>query len=284
MSRMSWRSGFERRRFPSARMRSRKTSGSSPFGSPCGSAAASGDWSWRRDGPRRGHLGRTRGRLEAPGGRRPGLLRLGCGRGRGVLLPIFRTGDRDKFFPEVFHALGDVFGLGPDPGGPAPETAQTLAHAPEPRAAGVAAVPAPFAELAAGLSGRVPDFHCAAGDASGRVARLFNAPGDGAGVLVKPLPGGADAAANQAEPRPDALDDALDPRLAEEAADRAEPGRVGRPTLDDVFPASGGSAPEAGAIWVSRSMFRGGGRAEPVGVWSSSCRWRPAGRASARRA
>ena len=50
------------------------------------------------------------------------------------------------------------------------------------------------------------------------------------------------------------------------------------------FPASGGSAPEAGAIRVSRSMFRKGGHAEPAGAWSSSFRWRPAGRASARRA
>ena len=109
------------------------------------------------------------GGLEAPGGKRTGLLRLGCGRRRGVLLPIFRTGDRDQFFAEVFHALGDIFCLGPDPGRVASETAHTLADSSKTGAAGVTAVPAPFAKLAADLSRRVPDFHCAAGDASGRV-------------------------------------------------------------------------------------------------------------------
>ena len=109
--------------------------------------------------------------------------------------------------------------------------AQTLAHSPEPRTAGVTATPAPFIELAADLSRRMPDFHCAAGDSSGRVARLFDAPGDGAGVPVEPLPGGADAAADHAEPCPNALD----PRLAEEAADGVESRWIGRLTLDGGF-------------------------------------------------
>ena len=143
-----------------------------------------------------------------------------------------------------------------------PKWRTTLAHAPEPRTAGVTAVPAPFAELAADLSRRVPDFHCAAGDASGRVARLFDAPGDGAGVLVKPLPGGADAAADHAEPRPDALEVQ---GVAEEAADGAEPGRVGRPTLDGGFPGvrriSAGRRRDSGlAVYVQEGRTRGARR------------------------
>ena len=157
---------------------------------------------------------------------------------------------------------------------------QTLPAPTEPRAAGVAAVPAPFAELAADLSRRVPDFHCAAGDASGRVARLLDAPGDRAGVLVKPLP-----AARM--PRPIMQSHAQMPWIHGWRKKRRiapSPGGSGGRRSTAVLPASGGSAPEAGAIRVSRSMFRKGGHAEPAGAGSSSCRSRPAGRASARRA
>ena len=103
----------------------------------------------------------------------------------------------------------------------------------------------------------------------------------GAGVPVKPVPGGADAAADHAEPCPNALD----PRLAEEAADGVESRWIGRLTLRRRgLLASGGPGSEVGVISESRSMFRKGGHAEPAGAWSSYCRWRPAGRASTRRA
>ena len=114
-----------------------------------------------------------------------------------------------------------------------------------------------------------------AGDASGRVARLFNAAGDRAGVLSSHF-----QAARM--PRPIMQSHAQMPWIQGRRKKRriaSSPGGSGGRCSTAVFPAS-----EAGAIRISRSMFRKGGRAEPAGVWSSSCRWRRVGRASARRA